>query len=313
MRKQKLFRRWVVVALTIFMAALSAKATSWPLAIPKGSSVVVKIPTRFWQVGKYDAVSGSGQRIYFIDMEMLFSSPDWESSGFPYCGEFTLTKISEFRPFYKLRYTDIELRNNGIYLKLRFNADVKDLNGEFQKVVATGNWRQFEASEEFRDNVLTPQGNRIFTGPLAQLPATLKLSLFNTVCDGQNTLGTETYKDKSYVAVALSSDGNVYNSLKLNEAARVAQVVNGRLLSEIKLYGKIAGLVGIEGVKFAVGIAYKDFVNESVPHIDNLEIYVPLNLSTKFADADITSQQMIDGSIVVLNGNRIQVSLAGSI
>jgi len=44
---------------------------------------------------------------------------------------------------------------------------------------------------------------------------------------------------------------------------------------------------------------------------DDLEIYLPLEQVVKFVDADITSQQLIDGSIILLGGNRIQVPLAG--
>ena len=36
----------------------------------------------------------------------------------------------------------------------------------------------------------------------------------------------------------------------------------------------------------------------------------PIDVILKFVDADITSQQLIDGSIVLLNGDRMQVSLA---
>ena len=89
----------------------------------------------------------------------------------------------------------------------------------------------------------------------------------------------------------------------------MARVINENLLDRVKLFGGIAQMTGIDGVKLAVGIAYQDLVSETVPHVDNLEVYVPLDLAMKFAEADITSQQLIDGSTVLLNGNRVQVSL----
>lgn len=71
----------------------------------------------------------------------------------------------------------------------------------------------------------------------------------------------------------------------------------------------MAGLVGIDGVEFAVRIYFRNFVSESIPTFDSLELYVLLGLARKFADADVTSQQLIDGSVVILNGNRVPVSL----
>ena len=56
-------------------------------------------------------------------------------------------------------------------------------------------------------------------------------------------------------------------------------------------------------------IMYLNFVNESVNRTDQLEVYLPVELVVKFADSDITSQQLMDGGIVLLNGNRIQVQL----
>jgi hypothetical protein len=84
------------------------------------------------------------------------------------------------------------------------------------------------------------------------------------------------------------------------------------MLSKVKAFKGVAQAAGIDGVKFTAHIAYRDFLNETVAHDDVLEIYLPLDLCSKFAEADITSQQLVDGSVVILNGNRIQTSLLGT-
>jgi hypothetical protein len=287
-------------------------AKDWPLSIPKGGQVVLKIPTAFWQVSKNDVISLGGQRIYFVDMVDVLQKSDWETRGFPYCGEFILTKITEMRPFGKLRYTEVELRNNGIYVKLRFSADDHDLNAEFQKVATVGEWQQFEKSEEFRKNIFASQSSKIFTGSLANISDGLKLPLLHMVCSGQNTFKGETYKEKTYFSVTLGPSGVEYNSLKLNASARVSTVINERMLNMVKTFKDVAREAGIDGLKLTAHIDYRDFVSEVISHTDDLEIYLPLDLCAKFASADITSQQLIDGSIVILNGNRIQVSLFGT-
>jgi len=293
------------------MLCFSAEAKEWPLALPKGSAVVARIPTQFWKVDKYDSVSSSGQRIYFVDVEDVLNARGWQTSGFPYCGEFTLTKILEHRPTWKLRYTVVELRNSNIYLKLRFGPEVKDLGTEFEKVIAAGDWNHFETSDDFRNNVFAAQNDKIFVGPLTRLSDPFKIALMRMVCDGRNTFDVETFKGRTYFAVALANDGTVYHSLKLDESARARRIINEQLLHRIKVFRGVAQQAGIDGVKFTVEIAFRDFLKESVAHIDKLEVYVPLSLSMSFADADITSQQLVDGSVVLLNDNRIQVPLSG--
>jgi len=304
-----------IITVAAFGAALilggPCQAKDWRLSLPRGTAVVAKVPTKFWRVDKYDAVSSKGQSIYYVEVSDVLNTPGWETSGFPFCGDFTLTKVFEFRPFLKLRYTVIELRNSIIYLKLRFGPEVKDLDAVFQRLTVPGDWRTFEASDEFHKTVFATQDAKLFVGPLAKLSDPLKMALMRTVCDGQNTFEVETFKARTYFAVTLASDGTAYNSLRLDESARVRRTINERLLRRIKLFRGIAQETGIDGVKFTATIAYRDFVNETVDHIDSVEVYVPLDLSMKFADADITSQQLIDGSIVLLNGNRVQVNLSG--
>src|SRR5579863_9052054 len=149
MRTLTNLRQWVVAAIICLTVVLPAWGKDWPLAIPKGGQVVLKIPSMFWQVAKYDSVSSGGQNIFFVDVAGVFKEPGWETRGFPYCGEFTLTKILAFRPFGKLRYTEVELRNANTYVKLRFDPDMHDINAEFQKVAVGGVWQQFESSEDF--------------------------------------------------------------------------------------------------------------------------------------------------------------------
>jgi hypothetical protein len=301
--------RFVCLGIMVLALSCPALADRWPLGVPKGSVVVPTIPRAFWQVDKYDSASSGGQLIYFVNVEDVLSEPGWRASGFPYCGDFTLTKITEYKPLYKLRYTIVELRNATLYLKLRFLPGA-DLKTDLQRVVIPGDWQSFQKSKDFHDNVLAPQGQGIFTGQLAGLPEPMKLSLFGMVCSGQGTLGTVAFKGNTYLAVTLGDDGTVYNTVQLNQSARVAKVINDRLLDDIKAFQGVASLVGIDGVEFTARIYFRNFVSETVPTIDKLELYVPLGLASKFADQDITSQQLMDGSVIILNGNRIQISLA---
>jgi hypothetical protein len=300
--------RLACLAVVILASTGLSQASRWPLSIPKGSTVVATIPRGFWQVDKYDNVSSSGQSIYFVNVEDVLSQTNWRASGFPYCGDFTLTKITAYKPLYKLRYTIVELRNATVYLKLRFPPGA-DLRSDLEKVVVPSDWQSFQRGKDFHDDVLAPQGQGIFTGGLANLPEPMKLSLFGMVCTGQGTLSTEVFKGRTYLGVTLGDDGTVYNTIQLNQSARVAKVINERLLDDIKAFRDVASLAGIDGVEFTVRIDFRNFVSEQTATSDKLQLYMPLVLANRFADQDITSQQLMDGSVVILNGNRVEVSL----
>ena len=327
-----------VVALVFLMAVLPAYAEQkafayvakheWPLSLPMGSTVVVKIPVRFWQAEKDQrkdlkielpfkderGPSGSGLA-YFVDVEDVLNQPNWASSGFPQCGEFMLTRIFELKSYtmhHELPYTEVELRSGNVYLRLHLahlSSEADALNADFQRLVVSGTWAQFENSEDFRRNVFSVQEPKIFTGPMSGLSYGMKVSLMHMACNGQNTFATETYKGRDYFAVTMQFDGTVYNSNKLNSAARVALVINEKVITSVKTFKAPTQESGIDGLKFVAPIFYRNFVDESQTGQDQLEVYLPLDLVVKFVDADITSQQLIDGSIVLLNGNRIQVPL----
>ena len=300
--------RVILLAAAIMAFSQSALGDGWPLEVPKGSMVVTTIPRVFWRLDKYDSASSSGQPIYFVSMEDVLDQPGWRRRGDPYCGDFTLTKITEYEPLGKLRYTVVELRNATLYLNLRFppGADIKT---DFQKVVIPGDWQSFQSSKDFHDNVFAPEARGIFAGQLSGLPEPMKLSLFVTACSCRGNLGTMMFKGNTYLAVALDDDGVVYDSIHLNQSARIAKVINDRLLGDIRAFQGVANLGGIDGVEFTVRIYFKNFTNETLRASDSLEIYVPLGLASKFANEDITSQQLMDGSVLILNGNRLHVSL----
>jgi hypothetical protein len=300
--------RVILLVAAIMAFSQSALGDGWPLDMPKGGMVVTTIPRVFWRLDEYDSASSSGRPIYFVSVEDVLDQPGWRRRGDPYCGDFTLTKITEYKPLGKLRYTVVELRNAALYLNLRFppGADIKT---DFQKVVNPGDWQSFQRSKDFHDDVFVPEERGIFAGQLSGLPEPIKLSLFVMACSCRGNLGTTTFKGNAYLAVALDDDGVVYDSIHLNQSARIAKVIQDRLLDGIRAFQDVANLGAIDGLEFTVRIYFKNFTSENPRASDSLEIYVPLALASKFANQEITSQELMDGSVVILNGNRVQVSL----
>src|SRR6266849_6939037 len=99
-------------------------AKHWAIDAPKGAVVVIKAPIHLW---KAEAVSlSTGAPIYIIDADSVIASSRWNTTGLPYFGQFIVTKIFGFRTFRGLKYTDVELRNDFAWVKLRFQpgADI---------------------------------------------------------------------------------------------------------------------------------------------------------------------------------------------
>jgi len=69
---------------------------------------------------------------------------------------------------------------------------------------------------------------------------------------------------------------------------------------------------GIYGIKIRARISYRDFLSKGNQRsrVEVLEIFAPYDLVEKFFNHDITNQKLVDGSIVLVNGDRIEVDLS---
>lgn len=249
--------------------------------------------------------------VYHIDVEQVLSEPHWHTASFPLMTEFQVEKINEWNSPSGVRCVQIEVRNAAFWVKLRFDP-AKNLDSRFGEVVAIGSLAEFMESEYFRKEVFNPIASTVFVGPLAGLSYKMKLALLEFV-DFQNggvTAGTYTDQGRWFVSVKIASH-NVFNSLRMDQAARVAQVINGDMLTLIKTFASVAEVAGIEGINLVTVIQYKSFLEESAsPARDNLALWVPLPTAVRFKNNETTSQQMMNASVILLNDNRIEAVLS---
>lgn len=120
------------------------------------------------------------------------------------------------------------------------------------------------------------------------------------------------FKDGSYFALNVTDDV-VYNTNRVNAAERAARQTGSaikKMSSAAKIFEPVEGIVGI---KFEAKIFYRNFVDEpsySTPHTENFEMYVPFELMSKFSEAEITNQDLVDGSVILVNDARVKVVLS---
>ncbi|HEY4100922.1 MAG TPA: hypothetical protein VGM20_08605 [Gemmatimonadales bacterium] len=124
----------------------------------------------------------------------------------------------------------------------------------------------------------------------------------------------ESWRGTRYLWVMAPEPKYTYNNNQTNEAERNAGTINEVAFPLIKKLGA-AVTDSIPGAGFAVVIVVKhkdmagrySWLNSTAE--DRLTIYVPADLAAKFSRADITAQDVVDGSIVMFKGNRIKVDL----
>jgi len=154
----------------------------------------------------------------------------------------------------------------------------------------------------------------LFTKELTAVPEERRSTLVAAIRKvGAGGVEPLTYRDSLYLSLYLGPHGNVFNTIQMNRTQRVARVTTEQLIPALRAMERgLAGIEAIQGVALQVGIAYKNFLNAGSGEagLDLVEILVPRAELAKLADDEITSQQLVNASVVRLNGNRIEVDLA---
>ena len=235
---------------------------------------------------------------------------DWQGNGFP-----DLEEMSFERTTKKNGVTEIEFRGDKTIrsVKFRMSSDVKP-EEMLRPFVLRGRTSDAEA-RAYLTEVYGRIAARVFTGSLSSVAEGERLALVKLASASGRGYGidSERYKDKMYLAVDLFSDDTVYNSLRLNESQRLSEAMTKSLLTVLKAFAApLRASAAIDGVKLKTSIRYADAARPYQPEgQDELSVYALSELIRKFNDADMTSQEFIDGCVVILNGNRVKVVLGG--
>ncbi|HEY4320714.1 MAG TPA: hypothetical protein VGM77_05980 [Gemmatimonadales bacterium] len=153
--------------------------------------------------------------------------------------------------------------------------------------------------------------HEMFVGPLASVPDEQQRSIMNFFRTGPGGFVTVIdFKNRKYFSTTIGTDV-VYNDNRMSEPQRNATVINELLLPMVKPFAKVAANVdGTLGLRLATCVDHYSFASYGPHKQDSLVVYLSLADIRKFANADITSQALLDASTVLLNDNRVQVNLA---
>jgi hypothetical protein len=233
----------------------------------------------------------------------------WRVSGFPAFLEIEVKRISYDGG---KRRTRVDVKTPlDIEVRLFFGGQQGDAQALFAAVTVAPSAK----AAYLRSAYETFAKHFFASGPLSALPDEKQIALVryaHATAQGAK-VGTTIYKDNLYLVVSYGSWSTVYNDLRMDQVQRVSRVLSDRLLSAMKAFGSVvADVPGVYGLKLEVGIPHRPFTRETGTQTDNVEIYTPSADIKRFADADITSQALIDLSVVIVNSNRVEVRFSGS-
>lgn len=304
---------FLILAINLLICIkISAQQTqqSQLLDIPKGNFVVLKIPSKLIGFERVSTWSGNINYGTIIEQSqnggfLVGGLNNWKLQGWTLMRQLTIEKVSREK-----NYTLVELRDPLFNIKLRFDNTVKDLNAAFREVAFVGLLSEFEASDYYKNEVVGKILPQIYSGSLAAIPTTRKLDLLKQLKYIDSAIKTEKYKGDTYLSVNVGGDTEIYNTIRVDQNHRIGNSLNQRVLSYFKRIARIIKFSpDVDGIKISILIPYKNFVAETYlePSSDRIEIYASMDVIRQFADDELTNQEFVEESILLVNGNRMRI------
>jgi len=244
---------------------------------------------------------------------IIGGDPDWRSSSLPLVMTGTVTTVKNVK---RDKATFLTVRGDDREIVFRL-----PLGGSWQQVISEvlmpGHSTVATPSPDLEaslNRMLDAYCERQFTAPLDALDPRIRRRVaelqFAVGASGPPT--TSTFEGTRYFDAVLGEGTVVYNTRSSSASQRASNTITDRILPAVKAWTKVFfGEVPFDGLHITADIAHKDFT-EYPPRTerDRLELYMSLDDADDFEDEDLSGQQLLDASIVLLNGNRVQLDLS---
>lgn len=300
----------VVMRKTLIVAVLCAQALFLTVdilgAVPAGTKVTLKFPRKMLEVIATSGWTGDqhGVEVVCDDIDCTVNGQkDWQTSGFPWLVEGTVAKTVVDK---KTKKTGVEVRTEiGSSVRIVFpNA------ADVDRGIAAVTLRPSESAEEYRASIYKEIAKTVFTGDLIGIPAENQSRLLAFADSAGSPLAVAKYKDGTYLSIDVGDDGNVYNTLQMNQMQRLARSLREHIVPTLKRLTGDVSASSMTGIKVAFKVYFKSFLDKyASPAADSVVMYVPTTALQQFADADISSQKLLDASVILVNDDRVEVSL----
>jgi hypothetical protein len=298
-----------MLAVTLTMLRLGHHASA-EAGVRESETVTLKLPAVFLSQGHSGLLETKPTYVVELVEEggriSPVGAPQWRTAGFPDLGRFVVAKVGSSK-----HYTEVELKGDTRVVKLRFLPSVRDVGAAFAEVTVPGEPDGTEA-RAYLESVFPLLTKLLLEGDITHLPDVVQVGLVRAIHEsgGQARLGTETYRDGSYLVVRM---GRITPRTRLflsNPVARAAIVMNDQLLAVAKRFWKPLGKgAGFEGLKVEADLPGPGTAGPDKEDTDRVEWYAPWPELSRFAVDEITSAALLEKSVVLLDHNRVTLPL----
>lgn len=300
-------RLMLAVCLTAVSLGTHAAAET---GIREGETVTLKLPTVFLAEVRSGLLETRPTYVVDLVEEGGRVSPrgaaQWPTGGFPDLGRFEVSKVRNTKS-----YTEVDLKGETRVVKLRFLPTVRDVGAAFAEVTAPGGPDGSQA-RAYLESIFPLLTKVLLEGDVTHLPDVVQVGLVRAIHDsgGQARLGTETYRDGSYLVVRMGRITPRTRVFLSNPVARAAIVMNDQLLAVAKRFWKPLGKgAGFDGLKIEADLPRPVTVEPDKEETDGVEWYAPWPELSRFAVDEITSAALLEKSVVLLDHNRVALPL----
>jgi len=206
-----------------------------------------------------------------------------------------------------VNWKQIELRSTKEWLKIQFPPEVADVEAALKELAFIGSVAQFEGTTYFLDKVFLPNQAKLFAS-LPELAQEDRYAFFKLGVIRGFDVSSASFKGLGYVQVVIPAT-ITFNTIRVSQEERVAQVIKEVILPEAKALLPCADGKPLGGLAFQLSIPAYNFVTGGETKFDDLIVYLKTDALKQFSANDITSQKLIDSTVVLLNNDRVEAKL----
>jgi hypothetical protein len=313
-RRLSEWTRLPFAVLVLLSSSPAFAVKSIKLDIPKDQPIVVEVPPNQWAVK--ETSWGGAVPISVLRAEGDFiKSRRWENGSLPLLADFHIEKAQDCGSGVMSgrivgcppNWKQIELRSTKAWLKIQFPPEVSDVEAALKELAFVGSVAQFEATNYLHDKVFLPNQDKLFAS-LPQLGQEDRYAFFKRGVINGFDMSSASFKGLGYVQVGIPAS-TTFNTVRVSQDQRVSQVIREVILPEAKALLPYADGKPVGGLAFHLSIPAYNFVTGGEAKFDDLLVYLTTDELKKFSANDITSQKLIDNSVVLLNNDRVEAKL----
>jgi hypothetical protein len=285
------------------------KKMTLPTSFAKGVLVIPKFNANL--VSFENVNNWSGRHNYkgtlFKDGQGNYSlGIDWKNRGWALMHEFAVQKIDRDR-----NNNIVLFRSTSTVITLTIDSGIENLEEALNAMFFVGSIDDFKRSEYYQQEIVDRFLPIVFKDKLGALSFETKMRMVEAVHFNTESIKGEDFKGKFYLAINAGTDDVFYNTNQVNQSERTARTFEKLINAGIKQGTGFENVPEIEGLKISLRVGYSDFLREGQfpTNWDEIQVYFLFEHLKQFKGADITNQQLVDKSVVLVNGNRVQVSL----